>query len=587
MRYLINLIVGIVFLVVTFSVQAQGDLSARLKGQASSTKLNVGTIEIPGNLATKTGSISALIETGNNNILSNPGFEHSTYSSGWTLGGTATYSAETSVVIQGKKSLKAVTSSQEIELTQDSTIYESQFADSVQCEASVKVKSSSTVAPVICARTGGTTSTVDCITAANDSKWGTYTIPFICKSTSNGISIVTGVSTGTTYIDDVYVGVAKNLASSAEVGPWKTGTCTSTWTSNTTTSCRYRINGDSIDVQYHAATSGAPTSATLYFSLPSGFTVNTSKVTNFYQIGTSRSDDNSTSYIGTAYLDSANGRIYPAPGRDAVNTGTSYIQQTHVTQAIPFTFGASDAVFVEALGIPVNELNGNVTTYSQPCGINCENVFSAQVSSAGVVSTENVDWINGDFSKASSRYTASLISGFSAGMSCTCTGRLANGDINCTATASSSQVIVDMETDGVATDNAFQVMCQKQSSDYQASRSIVGSFKDNVVSPGAGQISIYASRLTCSSSSSIDNAGPGNSWITSIGNISSGICTVTLTSGKFSAIPYCWMQRGNSTNDQDTWVVTTSATSIDVGCKNQAGTGCTTFSPRLFCLGLP
>lgn len=575
------------FIFVLSKAYPQGDAPALLKGQDQTSKAVGAEIQVVNKGITKISSSKALIETGNDNLLSNPSFEHSTYSTSWTLGGTGTYSAETSTLIHGKKALKVATSSQTVSLTQDSTLYQAQFADSVQCEASVKIKTDSTVAPVICARQAATTSTVDCITAANDNKWATYTIPFICKGTSNGIAIDIASATGTTYIDDAYVGVPKNLSTSSAVGPWISYTTSFTNASCSASSFYYRTNGSNIEVRGQctvSSVSGLPS-----FTLPSGFTINTSRISPSLQdiFGFSSLRDTGTrTFVGSlTYKDSD--ELYVLVHVDTVNSGTSYVSFGNTSSTVPFTWAAGDIIVVSSISIPVNELNGNVTTYSAPTNVNNENVFSAYVTSAGVTTSENVDWISGDFSKASSRYTASLVNTYGTGMACTCSGTLSNGDINCTVTASATQIIVDMETDGVATDNAFQVVCQKQSTDYQASRSIVGSFKDNLIAPGSSQSIIYASRLTCSSSSSIDSQGVGSSWITSIGNVSSGTCAVTLTSGKFSDTPFCWFMRRNATTDQDIYMVTNSATSIDVSCKNQAGTGCTTFSPVMFCLGKP
>jgi hypothetical protein len=62
MRYVVHLAFTLFFLICTLEYSfGQGDLSATLKGQNQSTKLTVGTIELPNSLATKTGSISALI----------------------------------------------------------------------------------------------------------------------------------------------------------------------------------------------------------------------------------------------------------------------------------------------------------------------------------------------------------------------------------------------------------------------------------------------------------------------------------------------------------------------------------------------
>lgn len=577
MRLIMHIVTILFFFLCTISSSfSQGDLSATLKGQQNSTKLTVGTIEVPNNLATKTGSIAALIETGNDNLLSNPSFEHSTYSTSWTLGGTATYSAETSTLIHGKKALKVVTSSQTVSLTQDSTLYQAQFADSVQCEASVKIKTDSTVAPVICARQAGTTSTVDCVTAANDNKWATYTIPFICKGTSNGIAIDIASATGTTYIDDAYVGVPKNLSTSSAVGPWTACTVSYTNVSCSATTSYCRQNGDSIDIQSRCTVSSV--SGTAQITIPSNYTINTSKITSTHLQQSVRLRDTGTATnSGMAEYNTGTNAFYIT----ASTASTSYTSQSNLSSTVPFTWAAGDFIDIYISGIPVNELNGNVTTYSAPTNINNENVFSAYVTSAGVTTSENVDWISGDFSKASSRYTASLVNTYGTGMACTCSGTLSNGDINCTVTASATQIIVDMETDGVATDNAFQVVCQKQSTDYQASRSIVGSFKDNVISKDSGQLNVRVGWVTCSSSSSI--GGQIGSWISSIGNATAGVCSVTVSG--FLSTPYCQVTWYNSSISTGLIVTgaASSTTNITIDCEDDTGTACTSYPAMIVC----
>jgi hypothetical protein len=59
-----------------------------LKGQDQpSANLPAWNLQVPFSQSTKTGGINALIETGNTNLLANPGFEHSTFSTGWTASG--------------------------------------------------------------------------------------------------------------------------------------------------------------------------------------------------------------------------------------------------------------------------------------------------------------------------------------------------------------------------------------------------------------------------------------------------------------------------------------------------------------------
>jgi hypothetical protein len=175
------------------------------KGQNQSTTLYSNVLQAPNNLVTNLGGINGLMETGNNNILSNPSFEHLTFDSSWTNAGIAVDSAETTNVIHGKKAVRIDASSETVIFRQDSSLYAAQFADGVQGLASVRIKSN--VALKVCSRQANTTSTTNCVDVQANNKWGLYKVPMILGATSNGISIAsTGLVTGTIYIDDAFVG---------------------------------------------------------------------------------------------------------------------------------------------------------------------------------------------------------------------------------------------------------------------------------------------------------------------------------------------------------------------------------------------
>jgi hypothetical protein len=175
------------------------------KGQNQSTTLYSNVLQAPNNLVTNLGGINGLMETGNNNILSNPSFEHLTFDSSWTNAGVALPSPETTNVIHGKKAVRIDASSETVIFRQDSSLYAAQFADGVQGLASVRIKSD--VALKVCSRQNNTTSTTNCVDVVANNKWGLYKVPMILGATSNGISIAsTGLVSGTIYIDDAFVG---------------------------------------------------------------------------------------------------------------------------------------------------------------------------------------------------------------------------------------------------------------------------------------------------------------------------------------------------------------------------------------------
>lgn len=190
----------------------QGDAPPFVQGQAQASKSVATIIQVPNNLATKTSPSRAMIELGNKNILSNPGFEHSTYSTSWTIGAGITPSAELTNVVDGKQSIFLSPGSLALDLYQDSTLYQAQFADVVQGLASVRVKTSATTNPIyVCPRRAGaypTQMSSGCVQVQANGKWGLYRVPFNLGGTSNGIGITSngaGIS-GVVYVDDAFVG---------------------------------------------------------------------------------------------------------------------------------------------------------------------------------------------------------------------------------------------------------------------------------------------------------------------------------------------------------------------------------------------
>ena len=202
-----------------------------IKGQQQSATLYSNVHQFPNNQVTNLGGINALVETGNKNILSNPSFEHSTFSTSWT-NSAGTFTQELTTVIDGKASAKLVLSSQTMALTQSSTLYQAQFASGMVGIVSVIIKSD--VALKVCSIQAGTVSTVNCQNVASSNTWGVYTVKFNLGATSNGISIASsGAVTGTVYIDSTYVGIS----------PSSTEACSSTLSCTDTFSAKVSAAG--------------------------------------------------------------------------------------------------------------------------------------------------------------------------------------------------------------------------------------------------------------------------------------------------------------------------------------------------------
>lgn len=136
-----------------------------------------------------------------------------------------------------------------------------------------------------------------------------------------------------------------NLVYGSPVTEWTTFTPTGAWSANTTYTGLWRRVGDSMQVQAVVSTSGAPTSASLTVNIPSGYTIDTTKLASTAQ--------NDTLGIAEARDDSGSA-VYPGNVRYSSTTAVAILSGvaadpriTAVTQASPFTFANLDAVKLE------------------------------------------------------------------------------------------------------------------------------------------------------------------------------------------------------------------------------------------------
>lgn len=196
-------------LVCIHSAFGQGDAPPALQGQAQSTKSVATVIELPANQVTKTAAAKARVETGNNNILSNPSFEHLTYNTSWTTSGGTPF-LESTLVIDGKKAFGFVASGT-VSIRQDSSVNGPSFAfGGVQGLGSVWILTS-VQGLYVCPRLAGVSVTSNfasqCYTVKGTGQWELAKIPFIFGITSNGIEVLSsGSVAGNIYIDDAFVG---------------------------------------------------------------------------------------------------------------------------------------------------------------------------------------------------------------------------------------------------------------------------------------------------------------------------------------------------------------------------------------------
>lgn len=107
----------------------------------------------------------------------------------------------------------------------------------------------------------------------------------------------------------------------------------------------------------------------------------------------------------------------------------------------------------------------------------------------------------------------------------------------------------------------------------------------NVVVSTSTTSRIETAEVICSSSSSITQEN-GN-WLDSITNVSAGLCSITITSGIFSAAPICVANSGSAPVSQGI-IISSNATlntNLDVDCETDNGQECTSISVNILCMG--
>lgn len=191
------------------------------KNQKSNLTIKTESLEVPNNQATYRGRNTALIETGNDNLLVNPGFEHYDPYTGWTLSPIAP-TLDITTPRDGKYTLCFTPSNEPLEIMQDSTLYASTFADgTTQGVISGDYKNTISGTNIYaCPRKAGAI-TSECILLEKDGKWYKFEKFFTLGGTSNGISIhsdgYANVTSGTICVDKLRLAVQEKT----EVGVYQ------------------------------------------------------------------------------------------------------------------------------------------------------------------------------------------------------------------------------------------------------------------------------------------------------------------------------------------------------------------------------
>jgi len=251
------------------------------KGQGGSSSVSFET-QAPFSQITKTDSVKALVETGNANIIANPGFEASSSATGWTSSG-GTYTLTTTAANVGSGVNAASWDSSAASQTLTSTAVAIPAGDyGANYEVSANLEcGTGTCTHTIQAFDG--TNIVASQTITSSLTYVRSTLNFVAPSSGNLSARIVSVASNEPilYVDDVYLGRARNIGLAPVIQGWKNDL---TWTVNgagtiTGSNFWYKRDGDTMRVR-GSFTVGTPTASPFYIQLPSGYTIDTSKLSN-------------------------------------------------------------------------------------------------------------------------------------------------------------------------------------------------------------------------------------------------------------------------------------------------------------------
>lgn len=105
---------------------------------------------------------------------------------------------------------------------------------------------------------------------------------------------------------------------------------------------------------------------------------------------------------------------------------------------------------------------------------------------------------------------------------------------------------------------------------------------NSVVTSSSGVLGFETAKINCDAGSAVTEQN--GTWISSIGNISSGACAITIATGVFRSTPTCFTTN-NDTNGLRISTVPASATSVSVPCLTGAGANCSAYDASFMCVG--
>lgn len=246
---------------------------------------------------------------------------------------------------------------------------------------------------------------------------------FQANSNSTSYRVVWHVATTSALaydfkLDNVYVGPVVAGNAGTFVSDWVAFTPTGSHTTNATYNGFYRRVGDTLEMKARVTYAGATTAGELTFNLPTGFTIDTNKLT---------STSNQETYLGLARITDASVNDYQGvisyssttavKVRILVEGAAVATTATNFTSTSPFTIASGDTISIQSWGIPITGWSTGATASEIPSttslicrGIKTSNqtitVNPTKVTFTSIASADSGFDPNGLFDTTNSRLVA-------------------------------------------------------------------------------------------------------------------------------------------------------------------------------------
>lgn len=277
MRNILRILILTVFLVVQ---PALAGLPPTRSGGQSDTLSTTFDFQAPLSQITKTSGTAGLIETGNYNLLKNPGFEGQTLV-GWSVSGLSGLSTLDSGL--GKQALSFYTTGAAQTFTSDSfTIPPAYYGQNGELTCAVKHAGSAVGGNIgLNASAGTIDQKIELSQASGTYQYFKINFVFPTSGTLNVIG-TSGSPYGESFVDDCYLGLARNVAQCGVDTPWVS--FTPSWTTNagtlptvSTDQGWWRRVGDSMEIRIFRLYTGAGTGGGVHIlTVPGGRTIDLS-----------------------------------------------------------------------------------------------------------------------------------------------------------------------------------------------------------------------------------------------------------------------------------------------------------------------